>query len=87
MIQHMRRNAARLLPSASETSIPLYALAQTAVASIFFVTLRLSSPLVAGVALTRLWYPIELPTELMGLLTAMVLVDRSAFMYMRIRRS
>ncbi|MFI0818560.1 hypothetical protein ACH4TX_18955 [Streptomyces sp. NPDC021098] len=87
MIQHVRRNLARLLPSASEASIPLFALAQTAVASIFFVTLRLSSPLVAGVALTRLWYPIEVPTELVGLLAATVLVDRSALVYMRIRRS
>jgi hypothetical protein len=87
MIQHVRRNLARLLPSASETSIPLSAVVQTAIASIFFVTLRLSFPLVTGVALTCVWHPIEVPAQLLGLLTATVLADRSAVVYLRIRRS
>lgn len=86
MIQHVRRNLERFLPSPSETSIPLSAVIQTAPAGVFFVTLRLSFPLVTGIAPLSAWHLAEVPTQLLWLLTATVLADRSTVTYLRIRR-
>ncbi|MFB7510048.1 hypothetical protein [Streptomyces broussonetiae] len=60
---------------------------QTTLVGVFFVTLRLSFPLVAGISLLSAWHPMDVPTRLLGLLTATVLVDRSAVTYLRVRRS
>lgn len=87
LIQHVRRKVAHLLPSSSETSIPLSAVVQTTIASVFFVTLRLSFPLVTGVVLTVVRHPIEVPSQWLWVLTTTVLADRSAVAYLRIRRS
>jgi hypothetical protein len=59
---------------------------QTAPAGVFCVTLRLSFPLVAGIAPLSVWHLAEVPTQLLGLLTATVLADRSAVTYLRVRR-
>ncbi|WP_037886907.1 hypothetical protein [Streptomyces viridochromogenes] len=86
MIQHVRGKLARHLPSFSEASIPLAVVVQTALSSVFFVTLRLSSLLEAGIAVRFVWQPVDVPAQLMWLVSATVLADRSAVAYLRIRR-
>ncbi|MGW3957321.1 hypothetical protein ACWEKM_42035 [Streptomyces sp. NPDC004752] len=60
---------------------------QTAPVGVFFVTLRLSFPLVAGITQLSVWQHVEVPTQLLGLLTATVLADRSAVSYLKVRRN
>ncbi|ELS55922.1 hypothetical protein STVIR_3267 [Streptomyces viridochromogenes Tue57] len=50
------------------------------------MTLRLSSLLEAGIAVRFVWQPVDVPAQLMWLVSATVLADRSAVAYLRIRR-
>ncbi|AQU70149.1 hypothetical protein [Streptomyces niveus] len=86
MIQHIRRKLASLLPAASEISIPLSAVLQTAVASVFMLTLRFSSVLLVGILAITALRLISLPSEALMLLTAMAWGDRSTVSYLRVRR-
>ncbi|MET9556784.1 hypothetical protein [Streptomyces sp. NPDC006645] len=86
MIQHIRRKLANLLPAASEISIPLSAVLQTAVVSVFMLTLRFSSVLLVGVLAVTALRPVSFSSEALMLLTAMAWGDRSTVSYLRVRR-
>lgn len=86
MIQHICRKLANLLPASSDVSIPLHAIVQTALASVFMVTLRFSSLLVGALLAVAAVRSEPLQSEALLMLTATAWSDRSAVSYLRVRR-
>ncbi|MFJ9412622.1 MULTISPECIES: hypothetical protein [unclassified Streptomyces] len=86
MIERAHRKRTSRLPEFADTSIPLYALAQTAVVSIFAITVRWISVLLTAIAATLAWRGLELPAELFLAVPPMAWLDRSGITYLRIRR-
>lgn len=86
LIQHVRRKLASLLPASPEISIPLSAVLQTAIASVFLLTLRFSSALVAGAVVVSAVRPSSFSSEAVMLVTVTAWSDRSAVSYLRVRR-
>ncbi|MER5968556.1 hypothetical protein ABT112_02210 [Streptomyces sp. NPDC002055] len=87
MIQHVRRMLARVLPAAPEVSIPLPALLQTAISSVFMLTLRFSSLLLIGTLATAAARAEPLPVEVLLGMTAASVSDRSCAAYLKVRRT
>lgn len=85
MIQHVRRGLARLASAAPVASIPLPALFQTAVASVFLLTFRFGSVLTVAVMAAAVLCPGALPPEVQMMMTASALTDRSSVSYVKIR--
>ncbi|MFI9051542.1 hypothetical protein [Streptomyces sp. NPDC053427] len=86
MTEHAHRKRTRRLPAFSDPSIPLYALAQTAVVSIFAFTVRWVSVLLTAIAATVAWRGFALPAEVFLAVPPMAWLDRSGITYLRIRR-
>jgi hypothetical protein len=87
LIQHVRRKLASVLPAAPEISIPLSAVLQTAVSSIFMLTLRFSSLLLIGTLAAAAVRPEPLPVEVLVGMTVAAVSDRSCVAYLRVRRT
>ncbi|MFF8732268.1 hypothetical protein ACF073_38280 [Streptomyces sp. NPDC015171] len=66
-------------------SIPLPALFQTAVASVFLLTFRFGSALTTAVMAAAVIWPGALPPEVQMMMTASALSDRSAVSFVKIR--
>lgn len=86
MIERVYRRLARSLPEFADSSIPLQVVVQTALVSVFAVTLRWSSFLMTGLIAAAALGVVRLPVEVLMVLTPMVWSDRTVLSYLRIRR-